>query len=33
MHIKNVYIEDASTGKEYTYGDKTGSWESIEITK
>ncbi|CVK84914.1 related to putative glycosidases [Fusarium mangiferae] len=33
MHVKSVYVEDASTGKEYVYGDKTGSWESIEIVK
>lgn len=33
MHVKSVYVEDASSGKEYVYGDKTGSWESIEIVK
>jgi hypothetical protein len=33
MHVKSVYVEDASTGKEYVYGDQTGSWESIEIVK
>jgi len=31
MTVASLYIEDFSTGKSYTYGDKTGSWESIQI--
>ncbi|KAH8886383.1 concanavalin A-like lectin/glucanase [Thozetella sp. PMI_491] len=31
MYVKNCHITDYSTGSEYTYGDKTGSWESIQI--
>ncbi|KAF5005765.1 hypothetical protein FDECE_7807 [Fusarium decemcellulare] len=33
MYVKSVLVQDASTGKEYVYGDQSGSWESIEITK
>ncbi|KAH7265859.1 hypothetical protein NW759_011762 [Fusarium solani] len=33
MYVKSVLVEDASTGKEYVYGDKSGSYESIEIVK
>ncbi|KAG9252457.1 hydrolase-like protein [Emericellopsis atlantica] len=33
MYVKDAYIEDFSTGKEYVYGDKSGTWESIEIVK
>jgi beta-glucanase (GH16 family) len=32
MYVKSAQITDFSEGKEYTYGDKTGSWESIRIT-
>lgn len=32
MTVASLYVEDFSTGKSYTYGDKTGSWESIQIT-
>lgn len=32
MAVKQVYIQDASTGSEYTYGDRSGSWESIKST-
>ncbi|KAL8902855.1 MAG: hypothetical protein Q9171_007581 [Xanthocarpia ochracea] len=31
MRIKSVRVKDYSEGKEYVYGDMTGSWESIEI--
>ncbi|KAK3337770.1 glycoside hydrolase family 16 protein [Cercophora scortea] len=31
MHVKSAQIADFSSGKEYTYGDKSGSWESIKI--
>ncbi|KAI6781870.1 glycosidase-like protein [Emericellopsis cladophorae] len=31
MYVKDAYIEDFSTGKEYVFGDKSGTWESIEI--
>lgn len=32
MYVTQCRISDYSSGKEYTYGDKTGSWESIVIT-
>lgn len=33
MYVKSVKITDYSTGaSEYTYGDETGSWESINIS-
>ena len=31
MYVQNVRVADFSSGKEYKYGDRTGSWESIEI--
>lgn len=31
MSIKSVRVKDYSDGKEYVYGDMTGSWDSIEI--
>lgn len=30
MYIEKVIVTDYSTGKKYTYGDQSGSWESIE---
>ncbi|QHS73492.1 transglycosylase [Saccharomyces paradoxus] len=30
MYIEKVIVTDYSTGKKYTYGDESGSWESIE---
>jgi hypothetical protein len=33
MLVKSAHIEDFSNGKEYTYTDKSGSWESIKITE
>jgi hypothetical protein len=33
MYVKSVAVEDYSTGKEYTYGDMTGDWKSIDIVK
>ncbi|KAK3367371.1 glycoside hydrolase family 16 protein [Lasiosphaeria ovina] len=33
MFVKSAHITDYSSGKEYTYGDKTGSWQSIRITQ
>ncbi|KAJ8120011.1 hypothetical protein ONZ43_g3171 [Nemania bipapillata] len=32
MYVQSARVEDYSSGKEYTYTDKTGSWESIKIT-
>ncbi|CAK7228534.1 hypothetical protein SBRCBS47491_006937 [Sporothrix bragantina] len=32
MYVKSARVTDYSTGKEYSYGDHTGSWESIKIT-
>lgn len=29
--VKSTHVTDYSTGKEYVYGDKSGSWESIQI--
>lgn len=31
MMVKSAQITDFSSGKEYSYGDKSGSWESIKI--
>ncbi|KAI8958321.1 glycoside hydrolase family 16 protein [Daldinia sp. FL1419] len=31
MYVKSARVEDFSTGKEYSYGDRSGSWESIKI--
>ncbi|KAI0403123.1 concanavalin A-like lectin/glucanase domain-containing protein [Xylaria palmicola] len=33
MYVQSAHIEDFSSGKEYTFTDKTGSWESIKITE
>jgi hypothetical protein len=33
MSVKSVRVEDYSSGKEYTYTDKSGSWESIKVTE
>ncbi|KAM7198501.1 concanavalin A-like lectin/glucanase domain containing protein [Rhypophila sp. PSN 637] len=32
MFVKSAQVHDFSTGKEYVYGDNSGSWESIQIT-
>ncbi|KAI0475750.1 glycoside hydrolase family 16 protein [Xylariaceae sp. FL0804] len=32
MYVKSARVEDYSTGKEYTYGDMSGSSDSIKIT-
>ncbi|KAK4157413.1 putative glycosidase crf1 [Chaetomidium leptoderma] len=31
MFVKSAHVEDYSSGKEYLYSDKSGSWESIKI--
>ncbi|KAI0384414.1 glycoside hydrolase family 16 protein [Hypomontagnella monticulosa] len=31
MFVKSATVEDYSTGKEYSYSDHSGSWESIKI--
>ncbi|XXH03200.1 hypothetical protein Hte_009597 [Hypoxylon texense] len=31
MYVKSAHVEDYSTGKEYSYGDHSGTWESIKI--
>ena len=31
MYVKDIYVEDFSSGKKYVWGDKTGDFESIEI--
>ncbi|KAI1366662.1 concanavalin A-like lectin/glucanase domain-containing protein [Xylaria arbuscula] len=33
MYVKSARVEDYSSGKEYTYTDKSGTWESIKITE
>ncbi|KAK4102297.1 glycoside hydrolase family 16 protein [Parathielavia hyrcaniae] len=33
MLVKSAYVEDFSSGKEYEYTDRSGSWESIKITE
>ena len=31
MYVKSVHIQDYSTGAQYVYSDKTGSYQSINI--
>ncbi|KAL1887939.1 hypothetical protein Sste5346_009884 [Sporothrix stenoceras] len=31
MYVKSARVTDYSSGKEYSYGDHTGSWQSIKI--
>ena len=31
MYVQSVTVQDFSRGKEYVYGDRTGSWESIKV--
>lgn len=31
MVVQSIRVNDYSTGKEYSYGDHSGSWESIKI--
>ncbi|KZZ89369.1 Concanavalin A-like lectin/glucanase, subgroup [Moelleriella libera RCEF 2490] len=31
MHLKSAQIADFSSGKEYSFGDRSGSWQSIRI--
>lgn len=31
MNVKSTYVEDFSTGKEYVYGDRSGTYQSIKI--
>jgi beta-glucanase (GH16 family) len=33
MSVKNVYVEDFSSGSKYIYGDKSGSYQSIKTVK
>jgi beta-glucanase (GH16 family) len=33
MYVQSARVEDYSSGKEYTYGDNSGSWQSIKITE
>ncbi|KAK4186344.1 family 16 putative glycoside hydrolase [Podospora australis] len=33
MYVKNMMVTDFSSGKEYEYGDKSGSWQSIKIVE
>ncbi|KAI1196313.1 concanavalin A-like lectin/glucanase domain-containing protein [Nemania serpens] len=33
MYVQSAHVEDYSSGKEYTYTDKSGSWQSIKITE
>lgn len=33
MFVKSVQVQDYSSGKEYAYGDRSGSWESIKIVE
>ncbi|KAK4574152.1 transglycosylase [Recurvomyces mirabilis] len=32
MYVQNIAVTDYSTGKQYTYGDMSGNWQSIEST-
>jgi len=31
FYVKSTQVTDFSTGKQYVYGDRSGSWESIQI--
>jgi hypothetical protein len=31
MFVKSAHVKDDTTGKEYSYSDRSGSWESIKI--
>jgi beta-glucanase (GH16 family) len=33
MVVKQMTVEDFSSGKQYVYGDRSGSWESIKIVE
>lgn len=33
MYVKSAKVEDYSAGKEYSYGDSSGSWQSIKVTE
>lgn len=33
MIVESVYVEDYSSGSSYSYGDTTGSYSSINITR
>jgi hypothetical protein len=33
MTVQKVRVQDFHTGKEYSYGDRSGSWESIKVTE
>ncbi|KAI1334658.1 glycoside hydrolase family 16 protein [Xylariaceae sp. FL0016] len=33
MYVKSAYVQDYTSGKEYTYGDQSGTWESIQVTE
>ena len=33
MVIKSLRVSDASTGTQYKYGDTSGSWQSIQVSK
>ncbi|CRK39441.1 hypothetical protein BN1708_001654 [Verticillium longisporum] len=33
MHVQKAHVQDYSTGKEYVYGDKSGSWQSIQVVE
>ncbi|KAI1176460.1 concanavalin A-like lectin/glucanase domain-containing protein [Nemania sp. FL0916] len=33
MYVQSARVEDYSTGKEYTYTDKSGSWQSIKVVE
>jgi len=33
MFVKAAHVQDGSTGKEYLYTDKTGSWQSVKVVE
>lgn len=33
MYVKSVHVQDYGSGKEYVYGDRSGSWESIKMVE
>ena len=33
MLVKSTKVTDFHSGKEYTYGDNSGSWQSIKVVQ
>ena len=33
MFVKSTHVTDFHSGKEYSYGDMSGSWQSIKVVQ